>query len=104
VARRGHRYFFNMNFLTILETIAKVCGISTGDILSRSKKQPIATARQLSYWFARRGRTYEELATLFNRHYSNGIHAVKTINNRLDVGDYMTTNLIEKIERELAKT
>jgi|11_taG_2_1085331.scaffolds.fasta_scaffold52246_2 chromosomal replication initiation ATPase DnaA len=105
MARSSHRYSnMKLNFLSIIEITARVCGTTPRDILGRRKMGKVATARQISFWFARRGRTYMAMAKMFNRHHATGIHAVKTVNNRLSVGDPETTRVVEEVERELAKT
>ena len=44
--------------------------------------------------------TFEASGSLFNRHYSTAIHAKNTVIDRLDVGDYATTNCVIRILKQ----
>jgi chromosomal replication initiation ATPase DnaA len=70
-----------------LDWAARHFGVNRTSILSRSRKQPAAAARQACMWLARQslGLTVADLGYMFGRHYSSVIFACQAIDGYRDV-------------------
>jgi chromosomal replication initiation ATPase DnaA len=60
--------------------VSQATGVSVADILSPKRKQPIARARQLVMWEARRqGASFSEIGRYLARDHTSVIHGVNRI-------------------------
>ncbi len=85
----------------IKKAVAEGFQVTVKDIDSRTRRQPIATARQCVYYYARKllRIKYMDLGKKFNRNHTNIVYAVKTIEN-LRQYDVETRSLMEGLESE----
>ena len=86
--------------------IARRCGVTVQQLEGRSRKQPIATARQLAMHFIRDKNPTLSLASIgemFGRDHATVIHAIKTVKN-LEETDPDFRELFRSIERQLQDT
>ena len=85
----------------IKKAVAKGFKVSIKDINSRTRRQPIALARQVVFYYARKllPLTYYHMADAFNRDYSNFVHAIRNVEN-LRSYDFETKAMLEGIEDE----
>ena len=84
----------------IKETVAKTLNVSVDDIESRSRFKMPVMARQLSMYYALRGRTLVSVGEHFNRHHAN-IHYADEKINFLKETDWEVKQWTEQIEEEL---
>jgi hypothetical protein len=65
----------------IVNATAELLDLDTADLLGRSRRQPIAYARQLAYWAAREvtALSLPELGRYFGRHHSTVHHGAAEI-------------------------
>ena len=84
----------------IKETVAKTLNVSVEDIMSRNRHKMPVMARQLSMYYALRGRTLVSVGKEFNRHHAN-IHYADEKINFLKETDWEVKQWTEQIEREL---
>ena len=76
------------NASDIIDRVADFYNLSTDDLLSRSRKQEIAKARQVAMYLCREltDQSYASIGTRFGgRDHSTVIHAYKKIEDRMDV-------------------
>ena len=98
MARRSHRYDYQMKDLDeIFEAVEKV-GFTKDDILGRDRKQPLATVRQIAVYLARPGRTYVQLGKIFDRHHACMVFSFCSIRDRIGYGDHHVTDYMKKME------
>lgn len=73
-----------MNACRIIEATARSFWITVEDIQSRSRKEPVATARQVAMSLVRSqmGWTVIEVGKKFDRHHADVIHATRRIKER----------------------
>jgi chromosomal replication initiator protein len=85
----------------IKKAVAYGFNVSVEHIDSRTRKQPIALARQTVYYYTRKllGLKYEEMENKFDRDHSNIVYGVKAIEDRLEV-DIETQAMIHGLESE----
>lgn len=85
----------------IKRAVAEGFQVSVEDIDSRTKKQPIAVARQTVYYYVRKllRMPYMEMQEKLDRDHSNFIHAVKSIENLREY-DVETRAVIDGLETE----
>lgn len=70
----------------IISTVAEVYGVSVDDILGKSRKQPIAEARQMAMYILREsGLKYHELRDLFSVASASVIHNVQRMVEVMDI-------------------
>ena len=86
----------------IKETVAKTLKVSVEDIESRSRFKMPVMARQLSMYYALRGRTLVKVGEHFNRHHAN-IHYADEKINFLKETDWEVKQWAEQIEEELCQ-
>ena len=84
----------------IKETVSKTLNVSVEDIESRNRHKMPVMARQLSMYYALRGRTLVAVGEHFNRHHAN-IHYADEKINFLRETDWEVKKWTEQIEREL---
>ena len=84
----------------IKETVSKTLNVSVEDIESRNRHKMPVMARQLSMYYALRGRTLVSVGEHFNRHHAN-IHYADEKINFLKETDWEVKGWTEQIEREL---
>ena len=84
----------------IKETVAKTLNVSVEDIESRNRHKMPVMARQLSMYYALRGRTLVSVGKEFNRHHAN-IHYADEKINFLKETDWEVKKWTEQIEEEL---
>jgi chromosomal replication initiation ATPase DnaA len=84
----------------IKETVAKTLKVSIDDIMSRNRHKMPVMARQLSMYYALRGRRLVSVGKEFNRHHANIRYADEKI-NFLRETDWEVKQWTEEIEREL---
>ena len=75
--------------------------VSIEEIDSRTRRQPIALARQTVYYYARKllGMKYMDLGQKFNRNHTNMIHAVKAVEDAR-VYDVEVKAMLDGLETE----
>lgn len=102
----GHRYhrYDSMNEPTIpkiKKAVAEGFQVSVQEIDSRTRRQPIASARHTLYYYARKllGIKYHELGRKFKVDHSAIVYGVQSIENRLEY-DIETRAIIEGLESE----
>ena len=83
----------------IKETVAKTLKVSVEDIESRNRHKMPVMARQLSMYYALRGRTLVKVGEHFNRHHAN-IHYADEKINFLKETDWEVKQWTKEIERE----
>ena len=93
--------------LSIDEIIKAVCStydVSYADILSQGRPQPLATARQVAMFLARKltGKSLPMIADNFNRNHSTVMHGMKEIQKRIEV-EHELKRTIESITEQLGR-
>ena len=93
--------------LSIDEIIKAVCAtydVSYADILSQGRPQPLATARQVAMFLARKltGKSLPMIADNFNRNHSTVMHGMKEIQKRIEV-EHDLKRTIESITEQLGR-
>lgn len=93
--------------LSIDEIIKAVCAtydVSYADILSQGRPQPLATARQVAMFLARKltGKSLPMIADNFNRNHSTVMHGMKEIQKRIEVEQELKRT-IESITEQLGR-
>lgn len=86
-----------MDLTPILEAVAHEYDICPAEITSRTRRQPIAAARQLVMYLLRTTtpHTLEDIGRALDRHHATVIHGVETIERRRNYD----TGLDERIRR-----
>ena len=93
--------------LSIDEIIKAVCltyDVSYSDILSNNRTQPLATARQVAMFLARKltGNSTPTVANEFKRNHTTVLHGTQTIQKRIDVEPELKKT-IEQITEQLGR-
>ena len=90
-----------MNLKEIIQVVAKKFQIDKDEMMSRKRKQPFATARQIVYYYTRKclGYNYPEMASLFQRNHAAIHTGVRKIEQWRDC-DFETKAIIEGMEEE----
>ena len=86
----------------IKQAVSKTLKVSVEDIESRSRFKMPVMARQLSMYYALRGRTLVKVGEHFNRHHAN-IHYADEKINFLKETDWEVKQWAEQIEEELCQ-
>ena len=83
----------------IKKAIAEGFEVSIQEIDSRTRRQPIALARQVVFYYARKllPLTFYDMRDEFNRDHSNFVHAIRNVEN-LRSYDFETKAMLEGIE------
>ena len=86
-----------MDLTPLLEAVAHEYDICPTEITSRTRRQPIAAARQVVMYLLRTTTplTLEDIGRALGRHHATVIHGVETIDRRR----YHDTGLDERIRR-----
>jgi chromosomal replication initiation ATPase DnaA len=88
------------------QVIAKVCerhATTPEEILSGSRKERVAYARQMVGWLLRlRGWGYKDIAEIFENHHGTVMHSCQAVNNRFDVDKWWPTIWPEYAEFRVA--
>ena len=93
--------------LSVDEIIKAVCAtysVTYADILSNNRPQPLATARQVAMFLARKltGNSTQTVANAFKRNHSTIVHGTLTIQKRIDV-EAELRKTIEQITEQLGR-
>ena len=93
--------------LTVDEIIKAVCSnydVSYADMLANNRTQPLATARQVAMFLARKltGRSLDSVAEAFERNHTTILHGTQSIQKRIDVEPEMKRTL-ENITEQLGR-
>ena len=85
----------------IRRVVADGFGVSQQEIMSRTRRQPIALARQAIIYYSRKvlGIKYADLGFYFRRNHSNMLHAERAIEDR-KIYDWETKAILEELETE----
>jgi chromosomal replication initiation ATPase DnaA len=85
----------------IKKAVAGAYNVSVKDIDSRTRKQPIATARQAVLYYGRKllGLNFQEMQSEFGRHHTSCIHSYYTIIDRREY-DPETRDILNELESE----
>ena len=77
--------------MKLKSVVADAFGVSISDINGRGRRQPIATARQTCYYYARKhfGHPYQALGMMFGRDHGAIMHGVKQVENLRDYDPYL---------------
>ena len=88
--------------LTVEEIIKAVC--ATYDVTYADRTQPLATARQVAMFLARKltGRSLDTVAAEFKRNHTTVLHGTQTIQKRIDVEEDLKRT-IESITENLGR-
>lgn len=72
-----------MTFSEMKQVVADAFGVRISDINGRGRSQPLATARQTCYYYARKhfGHPYQALGMMFGRDHAAIMHGVKQVEN-----------------------
>jgi chromosomal replication initiation ATPase DnaA len=87
-----------MSIPELTTIIADAYGVKEGDVKGRNRRQPVAIARQVIYYYAYLlGDTYESIAEKFGRTHGAIFHGVEKITGwRYD--DWQTKEILDGIE------
>ena len=87
-----------MSIPELTTIIADAYGVKEGDVKGRNRRQPVAIARQVIYYYAYLlGDTYESIAEKFGRTHGAIFHGVEKITGwRND--DWQTKEILDGIE------
>jgi chromosomal replication initiator protein len=93
--------------LSIDEIVKAVCAtydVTYADILSNNRTQPLATARQVAMFLARKltGNSTPTVANEFKRNHTTVLHGTQTIQKRIDVEPELKKT-IEQITEQLGR-
>ena len=93
--------------LSIDEIVKAVCStydVTYADILSNNRTQPLATARQVAMFLARKltGNSTPTVANEFKRNHTTVLHGTQTIQKRIDVEPELKKT-IEQITEQLGR-
>jgi len=93
--------FMMITISKIRRVVSAGFGVTPQEIMSRTRRQPIATARQAIIYYSRKvlGLKYSDLGFYFNRNHSNMLHADRTINDR-KLYDRETRAILDSLESE----
>ena len=91
-----------MDLTPILEAVAHEYDICTAEITSRTRRQPIAAARQLVMYLLRTTTplTLEDIGRSLGRHHATVIHGIDTIDQRR-VQDRILDERIRRLSKEI---
>jgi chromosomal replication initiator protein len=97
----------------VQETVARVFDLTRADLLSRSRRRPVAQARQLAMYLCRdlaqeealgKGErcwaSFPRIGIAFSRDHTSVLHAYQTVENRRRQ-DREFARMVDQIEREL---
>lgn len=90
----------------IMELVCYLSGISKKVLLYKAKgSRIISDTRMVAMHFVLKCTNLKprEVGKLFNRDRTTVLHAVKTISHRIDTNDFIVTNLMEQVNRQLLK-
>ena len=93
--------------LSIGEIVKSVCttyDVTHDDLLSNNRTQPLATARQVAMFLARKltGNSTPTIADEFKRNHTTVLHGTQTIQKRIDVEPELK-KIIEQITEQLGR-
>ena len=91
-----------MDLTPVLEAVAHEYDICPTEITTRTRRQPIAAARQLVIYLLRATTplTLSDIGMAVDRHHATVIHAINTIDQRR-VGDRVLDERIRRLTREI---
>jgi chromosomal replication initiator protein len=93
--------------LSIDDIVKAVCStydVTYSDILSNNRTQPLATARQVAMFLARKltGNSLPSVANAFKRNHTTVLHGTQSVQKRIDV-EYDLKKTIEQITEQLGR-
>ncbi len=82
--------------LSIIDNISKLYKVSVKDIKSRNKHRKIVEARQVIMYLLRTKLKYKskKVGLIFKRDHATVLHAVKVIENRIELGQLLINEKI----------
>lgn len=81
----------------IVKKMAEAVNVSVGEIIGRTRRQPVATARQcVCYTAYYSGYTYEEIGRFLGRDRVTVYHSVLLTKERLSARDLLATRIMEE--------
>lgn len=82
-ARRGVKH--TVDFGGVVESTASAYGVSAGDVLGRSRKEPIATARLATYYimYHKHNASTTSIGELMGRDHSTVYTGIKRVGRRI---------------------
>ena len=88
----------------IIKTVCSTYDVTYDDIKSNNRTQPLATARQVAMFLARKltGNSTPTVANAFKRNHTTVVHGTQTIQKRIDV-DPELKKTIEQITEQLGR-
>ena len=93
-----------MDLTALLEAVAHEYDICPDEITTRTRRQPIAAARQLVIYLLRSNTslTLEDIGSAVGRHHSTVIHAINTIEGRR-IYDTVLNQRIRDLTKEITQ-
>ena len=93
--------------LSIEEIVKAVCStydVTYADMLTNNRTQPLATARQVAMFLARKltGNSTPTVANAFNRNHTTVLHGTASIQKRIDVEPELKKT-VEQITEQLGR-
>ncbi len=91
-----------MDLTPVLEAVAHEYDLHQAALLSRTRRQPVASARQLVMYLLRHTTdlTLEAIGTTLRRHHATVIHGVETIDQRRTY-DHRLDERIRRLTKDL---
>ena len=91
-----------MDLTPVLDAVAHEYDICPADLLSRTRRQPVASARQLVMYLLRNTTplTLQDIGTAIGRHHATVIHGIDTIDQRR-VQDRILDERIRRLSKEI---
>lgn len=88
----------------IVKKMAKAVNVSAGEIIGRSRRQPVAAARQCVCYIAyNHGYTYDEIGGFIDRDRVTVYHSVLLTKDRLKAKDLLTHRIMEEYMNTLGR-
>lgn len=85
----------------ITQAISSVMCVPVGDIMSRRRTKNVSLARQLAMYYTYKvGNTVVAVGEIFDRHYTNVVHAVKNVTNWKEC-DWEIQEIATKVEEAI---
>ena len=91
-----------MDLTPVLDAVAHEYDICPADLLSRTRRQPVAAARQLVMYLLRNTTplTLQDIGMMVGRHHATVIHGIDTIDQRR-VQDKILDERIRRLTTEI---
>lgn len=93
-----------MKLEKIVKDMAEAINVSDGEIIGRTRRQPVAAARQCVCFIASTtGYTYDEIGQFIGRDRVTVYHSVLVTKERLNTRDLLTIRIIDEYVNILCK-